>query len=291
MIPQRGPGWGRFGPRQQRRLQPAPLRILLGVLALLSLASTRPETLLAAGGKDLEDGWLVPVARILDLLPPGGSVRSGSQRRGVWFQAGMANLYGMAELPLQQLATGLISGKLTGILAWQALGQGLYREERFLVRLVFGGAWKMSIAGGRCWLAVNGDPVGAQSALGLALRSPVTHPITLQVAWQLLAPPTWHDGRGQQRWCWLSGRFGDACWAVTLDRSENGVPSFQTEILLALTAGFAWGARAEPATGSLGFITVWRRFSLLVRSSHLAHPELGLTHRWSVSLGVLDGIW
>lgn len=291
MNPQRLSGWGRPGHGKRGRLQPAPSRFLLGVLALLSIILARPETPLAAGGKDLEDGWLVPVARILDLLPSGSSVRTGNQRRGIWIQAGLANLYGMAELPLRQLATGLVSGKLAGILAWQVLGQEFYREEQFLVRIHYGGAWKLSIAGGLCRLTVNGDLVGAQSALELALRSPVTHPITLQVAWQVLTPPTWYDGRGQQRWCWLSGRFGEACWAVALDRSEDGVPSFQTELLLALTAGFAWGARAEPATGSLGFTTVWRRSSLLVRSSHLAHPELGLTHRWSVSLGLLDGVW
>ena len=63
---------GRAGARTSGRSHPATRRILLGLLVLLSLTEGRPAELGAAGGKDLEDGWLVPVdehwalAQVLD---------------------------------------------------------------------------------------------------------------------------------------------------------------------------------------------------------------------------------
>jgi hypothetical protein len=107
----------------------------------------------------------------------------------------------------------------------------------------------------------------------------------------MLPSPVWHAGRGQRRWLWISGRYQHSSWAVALDRNEAGVPSFQAELMLGLSSHFAWGFRAEPATGSLGFITIWRRSSFLLRTSHLAHPDLGLTHRWCLAFGRLEWIW
>jgi hypothetical protein len=252
---------------------------------------TWPPELRAAGGKNLEDGWLIPVAEVLGLLPAGGQPTQRDGRSGVWFQTGLARLYGMAELPLQRLAAGLRAGPLTGTLTWQGLGRELYREEQFHFRLVCGTTWCGSIASGLHRLSVLGGDSRHQAAVELALRSPVTAPVTVQVAWALLPSPAWHAGRGQRRWLWITGRLQQTRWAVALDRSESGVPSFQAELLLGLTSGFAWGFRSEPVTGSHGFITIWRRSSFLLRTSHIAHPDLGLTHRWSLAFGRLGGIW
>jgi hypothetical protein len=47
----------------------------------------------------------------------------------------------------------------------------------------------------------------------------------------------------------------------------------------------ALGLRADPATGILGLTLVWLGAGVMIRTSHLAHPDLGLTHRFQVGFG------
>jgi hypothetical protein len=45
------------------------------------------------------------------------------------------------------------------------------------------------------------------------------------------------------------------------------------------------GLRIEPWSRAVGMVTGWRVGSLLLRTSHLLHPDLGTTHRWGLDLG------
>ena len=44
-------------------------------------------------------------------------------------------------------------------------------------------------------------------------------------------------------------------------------------------------ANPGPSPGTDGLNTAWSWRGVLLRTSHLVHPALGLTHRWSLTLG------
>ncbi len=259
---------------------------------VLSGEMVTPGDAYGGGLRDLEDGWLIPLPLVDGLLRSALPVdREEVPSQGGWMSVGQARLYGMVELPMYRLALGSTAGPLSFSAAWQSLGNDLYREEQYRLRFVVGRHWRLTLGGGAERVRLATEPVRFHVSAELGLMSPAHDRVVFQAAWPLLSPALWHGGRRQRRWLCLAGRLDGARWALALDRNGKGTPALQADYLVRVDAGLALGLRAEPSTGSVGFTSVWRWSSWLLRTSHVAHPALGLTHRWSLTWGVLGGIW
>jgi len=269
----RAPGSGR---------RPAP------AVAAALLALWAPAIAAAAGGRDFEDGWLLEPSALTWLT--GASAPPAS----LWATAGQAHLYGMPELPLQLLGCGWRRGAWRAAWAWQRLGGTGWRDERVRLRLLVG-PWRPGgvVAGFTAgWDGVNGlglEPAGRPS-LALEARWPARPWLELAASWPLTPPPPWHGGRGWRRWWCLSGQARGWAWSLVCDRADRGAPALGAEAACRLAGGVGWGLRADPAVGVVGLVTYWRHGGALLRTSHLAHPELGVTHRWSVGFGPAEAI-
>jgi hypothetical protein len=196
----------------------------------------------------------------------------------------------MPELPLAGLAGGHRARRWALAVHWQRLGQGLFREDRLRLRLELGQWPALCFTAGTDRLAGAG-PCRRAAVSALGVRFPLASALDLRLDWPLTSPPPWQGERCQRRWLLLTARASGVAWALGVDRSGAGVPSLQGELCVRLHPAVATGVRSEPATGSLGRVTVWRRGRWLLRSSHVAHPALGLTHRWSLLWGALEGVW
>ena len=56
-------------------------------------------------------------------------------------------------------------------------------------------------------------------------------------------------------------------------------------LLLRLAPAAALGLRLDAWSQAAGLSTAWRLRSVVLRSSHLVHPDLGTTHRWGLDVG------
>mgnify|MGYP001026491582 CR=1 FL=1 len=237
----------------------------------------------AGGTRDLMDGWVVPASSVAALL---SAPSAAAAPDGPWASLGQGRLYGLRELPLAAAAAGWRAPRWEAALAWQHLGSGLWREERLRARLLVGRAARVGLAAGWDALRLAGQASGERWA---ALSCEVEFDRPGAWCWRASFPlrpcPPWYGEGGARRWLGVSGGASGFGWAVALDRDARGVPLLEGEALAAIGGGGALGLRWEPATGSLGATTAWLRLGLLLRTSHLAHPALGVTHRFALGFG------
>lgn len=250
---------------------------LLVAIAWLGLGSP------AAGGgsRDLHDGWLLPPDLLRPWLAPGPT----AGETGPWAAVGQARLYGMPELPLRALAAGWRAPRWRAVLAWQRLGADLLVEERVRGRLLMGARQAAGVAVGWDVLRLAGAPPRRRPVVNCELRLAGPAGTLLAGSLPLLPAPDWYGRGGARRWWSLAAVGGDAGWSLALDRDAAGRPLLEGEGMVRVADRCGVGLRWEPATGSLGLTTAWLWRGLLLRSSHLAHPVLGLTHRWSLGVG------
>lgn len=261
------------------------------VLALVGLAGC-PDTGVAAGSRDLADGWLFGATATANLLR-----RGPVPPQRLWVSLGETRLYGLAELPVAEVTLGLRDwfprGRSALELGWQTLGRGLYREtDRHLDlqwgrRIMVGGRMRMLLVrtGGLAgfherrdsfWqldatLQANWDR-GPDVGLRVRLDLPLAETDFLRV----------RDGR--RRLLAVQGWRAPTGFAVSVDTKPDQTPTIGLEWLMAW--GHAvWGARLEPSVGVVGLVLSLARGRLLLRTSHLVHPQLGLTHRFQVGFG------
>jgi hypothetical protein len=241
------------------------------VLAVASVA-------VAGGVRDLADAWLVDGARTARLLADG---RAG---RGVWLETSHGRLWSVPELPQFGLSLSHLGGGHRVELAWEQLGSSIYRERAGHLFVAVGRGW--SVGAG---IVHRGVQIAGQEGRGhddgfVQLEGPRDGPI--RAGWRLPLGPVapWFGERGIARWLWVAGDAADMAWTIGLDRRGDGTPSLQLEALVALSGQVAWGARFDAASGSIGFSLAWRVGGILMRSSHLTHPELGVMHRWGLGV-------
>ena len=249
----------------------------LGALCvvLVGLASSSPGL-----ARDMDDGWLLSPsrARSCALGSTPGADRS-------WVACGTGRLFGMAELPLQSLAVHTTRSALSLDLAWQTLGAEAWREHRYGAVLGMGRragidvAWSMR----RCE-TVFADPW---------LRQEVTVILRFgrEDVWSVAIhgdPQSLSPGRAassHSRWLVVQGSREGLAWAVHVDRRDDASPAARVAVLGRLVRGAAFGVLGEGGTGCLGLTSVWVRGGMSLRTSHLVHPALGVSHRWMLVLG------
>lgn len=253
-----------------------------GVLVAVVVAWLGSGSPAAAGGcRDLQDGWCLPPDLLRPWLAP-GRPEGGA---GPWVALGQARLYGMPELPLQAVAAGWRAPRWRLALGWQRMGADLLREERVRGQFLVGARQALGVAAGWDLLQLADAAPWRQPVLNLELRLAGPGGTRLAGSLPLLPPPGWYGRGGVRRWWSLAAAGGGAAWCLAVDRDARGAPLLEGEGVVRPAAGCGLGLRWEPATGTLGLTTAWLWRGLLLRSSHLAHPTLGVTHRWSLGAG------
>lgn len=266
---------------------------LLSLGILLAPASSRAD-----GLRDLEDGWLVSPAEarsLLCLTTPSAwrgadDGADAGRATGWWLALGQARLFAMSELPLLAVALGRTERWWSLAAGWQRLGGELWREDRTRLRLVIGRERRCGLVGGVDAVAWAGGLAEQATQLDVVVEYPLAWDIRARGTWGVLGPPSWHDTRAPRRQALFTGGWSWGRWALACERDGKGVPAVQAEVLMSLGARVAWGLRGDPDTGTLGLSTSWLVARALLRSSHLIHPELGITHRWSVAFGPIEAV-
>ncbi len=252
-------------------------------MLVLLLAAGRGDESFGGGVRDLEDGWLADPGATAAFLRYGAEDGRGAT---TWFAAGTGRLFGMTELPVRAVAAGGVLGGGMWEAAWQQLGGDPYRETE--MRIGFsrrcGRGLRLGARAGRLQAALAGcDGEGAIDIEVIGDLEP--HPgLCLQFRLPATDPPRWWAGRVRRRWLTVRGENRLWRWAAAFDRRDRGEVQVQGELALRLGAAASAGVRADPVTGTCGWIWAVRRGRLLLRGSHLVHPDLGATHRWQCCL-------
>jgi hypothetical protein len=240
----------------------------------------------ADGLRRIDAAWLVP-SYLSAVAVAGGPAPAHD---GTWLRAGQMRLFGLEALPARAVAVGWrgVGGAAVEV-GWDAVGRDVFRDERGLLRAEVGKRWRLGAQAS--WrrlqpgagailtqhaaeVVVGGViPTGALGLCDLRVLVPLTRSGSLEM-----------DPEPDRRLRLAVAGRGRAV-ALALDWGPDGRPSGSWEALCGIGggAGFAW--RADGASGAVGGGLIWQRGQVRLRTSHLAHPELGLTHRIEVALG------
>lgn len=256
------------------------------VTALVALVVLLADGAGAGGLRLLEDAWLRE--------PTWSRAEDGAGGAGAfaWVAAGTGRLYGLPELPLSSLrvATGRRGAVATwGVeAAWQRLGRDLLQVDQLEVTAGRVGRWRCrgrALVERRLLAGVPAeDRRRIEALLGWGWSTPAGSAGYCDLHLAL------HDGMDRDPRHVVPRirivlELGPAGCALAWDRRGDGTPLLGVEFTVELsrTAAVAW--RYDGGSRSLGWGLVLRRGSLLVRTSHLVHPELGASHRWQVAAG------
>jgi len=172
---------------------------------------------------------------------------------------------------------------------WQILGGHMWRER--LVQLEAG--WGRSLGVSLVWTHRGTDGWGGAATscqeLAPTLRAYLGDDLQITIRSDPFILTRDAVARRRSRWLSLHGRAGATAWALTVDRRRDDAPTVRVAMLARCAPGLALGILGEPDTGTLGVTTAWARGGLVLRTSHLAHPALGLTHRWMLLLRRVAG--
>ena len=244
----------------------------------------------ADGLRRLDAAWLVPsrlASTVVGVGPP-------EVAAGVWVRAGQARLYGLPELPVRRLAAGLAGsgGRWAVEGGWETTGSRLLRDDRLDGRLGWGRRLRWGLR--TRWRRLRpgpGSPLTDRSwdlEVGLSTTAGALGGVEAGLQWPLWRTAEAHRPAEPVTLLRLAVAGRGRAVALALDVGADGRPTAGWEVLCALGrgAGLAW--RVDQASGAMGTGLTWRRGRLRVRTSHLTHPELGLTHRFELTLGAVE---
>lgn len=230
---------------------------------------------------DIGQGWLVERAAVLEFLDPGVDGSSREMR----IAAGSGRLFGMPELPMRSLSLDLVHHRRRLSLTWNAAGQRLWREDALKMELqpcrgpgpVFDVVYDRSVCAGCAARSVLLVAIGLR--IPINDRGAVRYVHDLPLEWQRLPK------RGRRPM--LSLDYSLAKWlaALGLDRDYGSSPIVGISVHYLIARNVSLGWRAEPSTSQWGGLLSVGRGKLLLRTSHLVHARLGITHRFEISCG------
>jgi hypothetical protein len=233
----------------------------------------------AARAQEHEDGWLLPASwdvAVAEAVSP--------HSVGARAACGTGRLFGMPELEQRYLGLVAIRGGWLVAASWQILGGEAWRERRLRLEAGRRRGPGLRLVWTRHGIESPGIALVARQELAPRLQAALGDGLELAVQ---AAPLVLAGDAGpvrRRKWLDLRGQAGSVAWALAVDRRPADAPTARAAVLARCARGVALGVLAEPATGTLGLTTAWARRGLVLRSSHLVHPALGVTHRWLLML-------
>lgn len=240
-----------------------------------------------AGLRRLDSAWLLPAALHGVLLEP--ALASPPAPGGSWLRIAQSSLYGLPELPVRQLAIGAAGRGWAAETGWEVLGADALRDDRLTARCSVGGRWRVGLWAARRSVRPGPGEAGQALALDFEVMACGSHPALgawlAALQWPLVRQAdSWVGTEPESRLRAALAAPGRAL-ALSLDMGEDGRPALGWEAVAGLGGGLGLAWRSDRASGAAGGGLVWRKGRLRLRTSHLAHPELGLTHRTEICVG------
>jgi hypothetical protein len=238
----------------------------------------------AEGFRDLQGAWLLDGAAVATVQ--GSDVHEGS---GGWLAAGLTRLFGLAELPVSGVAASYRVGSAGRVwtvgAAWQRTGADLFREDEVELVLRFGRQPRWAVSWTHRRWTVTDYPGEVHDEPAGEVRFGPGRPWSLALRFPFSSRAPWTGSSGIRRLALAAWSVPGAGTAVAVDLDGEGRPHVGVEILVGLGNGLAAGFRAAPSSSRFGLHLAWRGPGFRFRSSHLAHPDLGTTHRFLTSAG------
>jgi len=246
---------------------------------------------LAAGVRDVDDGWLMGPAGVAAFL----GTNTGPSA-GLWSTVGYTRLYSLNEVPITRIELGYRLAKTWGAptvaISWQGLGEGLYREQNTRLHLQWGNPLALGLAGTQVLVESGGGEFELQRLSSWDLRA------TGNLLWQLaprfeIRAEVWlplaasEDSltkMGRRRLGRLQGWHEQVSFGLTVDLKPTLQPTVGLEWDLAWGSA-AMGLRLDPSTAVVGPVVYVSHRNILIQTSHLVHPQLGVTHRFQIGVG------
>lgn len=237
-----------------------------------------------AGLRLLEEAWLDGPRWSRAETPPTGTF--------AWGAAGTGRRWNLPELPLAAL--GVAVGRRDGggfwmaRCSWQGLGGSACRVDRLVVEAARGGTWSVALRAATERLELGGETVPVPRELRVVLGRSWRNAAGWEAGCTLHLPledGSRADLRRVTRVLGASARLAPVRFTAVWDRRGDGTPLLGLEALVELSRAAAVAWRYDGGSRSVGWGLVLRRGPLLVRTSHLAHPDLGVSHRWQTVLG------
>lgn len=257
----------------------------LPVVFLWAVAAA-PGPARADGLRRLDAAWLLPSRFEFGAV----TGATAGPVAGSWARLGQARLHGLPELPARALAAGCAGGGgWAGEFSWDTLGAGGFRDDRVRMRAGVGRRLRWGLGARWRRLQAGSGAPGTRLDLGLEAgwcsRPSGLDGWVVEAHWPLLdGGDVWLEGEPEMRLRAAAGSRGRAV-ALDLDVAPSGEPAAGWEALCGLGAGCGLAWRVDGASGAVGGGLVYWRGLFRLRTSHLAHPALGLTHRLEVSFG------
>ena len=244
----------------------------------------------AGGLRNFSDSWPIASSTARRLLQ--NSIELGSSPRGLMVMVGQGRLFEMAELNQSFLAfEGKVSPRTFTLQLdgqWERVGSGLFVEDHLETRILLGESpsWGISTQ----WFAQTLGGCSEETTLEFRLLWEMDFSFReirgrFHFEWPLKKSAYSSGATRRQNVLNFTITTDEFAAALVVDRRIDGTPKPGFHILLALEHGVGLEFRADPSTGSLGPGLSVVRGGLMLRTSHVVHPHLGVTHRLLLVVG------
>jgi len=277
------------------RLKKTSVAIFLGLVLI-------PLSVLGSGLRNIEDGWLFSTREMVSLLKPDSFAGSDSLMNtndsGLWAVVGSMQLFGMPELPVTSLGLGakLSRGKSSWVVGglWQRTGRGVFQSD--IQSLTFGWEkqWQANFNLERNSWTIANRSMPSRVGLMLMLKPPLKNngkwTVGSEIRIPIWASSDWRNHEMRQGRFKVSLFRDNMVLVGSFEKKADFGWALGLEVAVALVSGVGITSRFDPDTGSLGPGTIWILRKLLLKTSHVIHPDLGLTHRVTLTTGSLQAV-
>jgi hypothetical protein len=219
-----------------------------------------------AGVRDADQGWVVPPSELSDT------------ECNYWIATSVGSLFQIPELPMQSLCSGWSSRRIALSGRWHRLGSEIYSEDSLSMELLYGGKLKFGLKGNKESQQFLSEP---QWTTFYSFVSQFDYKNSLTVKTVIPIYGEMNPAKDYQQLLMIF-KSDFVRFSLGVDYTELGEKSVRLGLDWLLVKQFSAGALVDTGSGSTGFTSAVKYSRFTIRSSHLSHPELGVTHRWQL---------